>query len=1223
MISENVIKKSFRWLSKGIFKYTAIQTIFLLYYLIAPMRWIGRIWRMLSGDWIRPVWHLLALSLGLSLIFSVLTVICHVDPLELDDKVQNISSYSIFMPADEQQISKLMGFFTNESSFQSAFSEKIPFQSLLSNNTIYNFYLADLNVYPYLRDNTIGSTEQNLEIISNNSRLQQQVLAGIFENESMLAIAISITSNDPLLQEYLLEAEPPFLSRIDYLYPVAFIWYYWKGLLFLWVLQQILLWRQKVGTSLAVVDFADETKEGGEKAVIAPGLSSLLVARLNRLSGLYYQVDEARPVSSVAIMENKLESANKAGEGDLSTNIFTEDSKLELGTFAIPGKLINSLIDRFTGQPKIQGSLFKDGDREILTARISGGGRTLSWRVDGKEQLFSDQGQVKNRTRDDMVTELAYRIFTDLTFDRAKIVNWEATWHFTEGLRKYRELLNVRGGYLKKLEGAAEEFHQAISRDDDFHWAHYNLGIVYMELGGIQGLNPRQEAEYMVKAKRALCSSLERYPQHWQPYYALAMICCELSSDNKYTKVCNTNDETKQNCDYAVNESGTYKGCFKSIDWVKERNNYCDTAIKLGPDWPGLVWICRLRGEAETSLNKKKYYQLLSLYAICSLIKAEFLGENTEEERYLANKCLYKLANFNEIDKNNGVAAQNRANGSQTEKNNSASNNKVFWREDIKRLADEILIPSSEKFNQVFNNKKCGGMSDDLIKDVKDSIKILDLNSIQSKLKMAALLDNHPLGNWEIPWWKGRSYLKELQFATKESRTRLLADAHDQISNALSLCRDADVMEGGGGQENKIKCLTCLGWICLLQKNYSEAITHLLAAKEGSNKYTRITSFCLGLAYLKFRQYDEARVVFEKIQVNNTEVELCIPEMGLVFVQDHVPAKVTSDILCVYIKIYLTISYIERDVNFKKAQSHLEEADRCINSIDEGVDKDIVQSCLEHCWGWLHLRRSILEGTPEQVPKIEKISFEKLSIANATLDEVIITGGVITNASCEYRKKNIWLENANIYHARIQNLVVVGGISIKASQVESATIEKARVESMVFFCDKIEGRIAKTNNMKTGIMPKSKHTLDKTISFIEGARLSRAVLQDVVVKDAIIEGITIKHMYTVDQAVDHLNKSLALHADHYAYLHLAQAYDLQQQREKDESKKAHLKQMALIACGHSLDLDRFEEHTAETEALKKRLEGATSAGSPAPEGKEKEGPAKVEEAKGAAFAGKA
>jgi len=1406
------------------------SSIYLLYYFIAPVRWFGRGWRMLWSEMGKMIITLVVLSVLLSSLFSVLSLHYQLDPLELDDKVQNISNYSISLPSDELQTLELIKIYTSKAYFCQQFSNESLFQKLLLNETVYNNtfnqesnfitvfsiqQLFDTNISRWIiknpssikgnssdfteenlkialekcdelnnltkhsqddsadgsdenrddtpngsnenrddtadrsnesrddtpdgsnenrddtpdrsnesRDDTADGSDENrddtadgsikneinsnetlkkiknnitmralfylslatqnqsikrqilqeihsrskddffasiekdqiIKIISENNTFQNKILDSIYDNESMRDVAISVMMQDQ---------KSPLNLESYYFYSAAFIWHYWKGLIFLWIILVSLLWLRKVGKGIVVVDFADETKENNEKPTTAQGISSLLVVRLNRLNRLYHQVDEVRQVSSMAMMEQKLGSAIKVEEGDLSTNIFTKESTLTMGGVSIPGNVINSLIDRLAGRPKIYGSLHKEGEREILTARISTGKRTLSWIVDGQEEQIlpatpgaSDpKDKAAKRTRDDMVAELACKIFSDLTFDEAKIVPWKATWHFTQGMRKYRENLNAKNNYKHMLEDAARSFHRALQEDDDYPWAHYNLAVVYIEIANLKNISSDKKKEYLDSARQALCSSIKRYPKNWQSYYALALVSYEIGHID---------------------------------DNIQE---YCDEAIKLCFDYVGLALSYNLKGRITTEKDKKR---LASYYALLSLLKAEFQGEDTEIEKYIFCRFLREshpeiTSIFKEIciDSTCNKTQDKNTSGNPQGKENQKNQNEPLIQKLIEKAKELIetkdLIGARLRLDQciAIQNKKNqeDSLFQKLLKEAKDLIKKgyligarsrldecvaiqrkknqeesssqrlieeakdLIMNNAfiraRSKLETAALLDEYPQGNWEIPWQMARSYLLELPHATNDLREDRLKCAHQQMSKALSSCLDADI-NVDGREENEIKCLEGMGWICILQKKYSEAISHLLVAKclakkNSENKpndgkfesHKACIGFLLGLAYLRSKMYHQSEQEFEDVLafedlkninghlintnkfIDNFKIirgdlsELLKKQSCFTYIcVDPEGFNVSSmGLLYTITNLYLVTILLERDVKFAKVEDILNKLNILMkNFIEKDADKRIAQSHLEHCLGWLYLRWGILEGSPQNAQKKREFSFDKLDLKETKLDRVSIVGGEISS-EISWKDKVVWLENATISNSTL-NGFKVNGIYIAEAIIKHADIKKARVEDIEYY-------LIEDGNNNPELYTHFLEFSAKELSHME-LNPTRVVLEDVEFESATVKSIKIK-AFTVDLAIEHLQKSLDYCANPYAYLHLAQAYELQMEREKDEAKKAHLRQKALNACQHAIELDRLKEHAAHTEDLKKRLGESPAAIGPAPEKEEKEGKATVKE----------
>jgi len=1345
-----------------------VQCLFVLYHLIPLASFIGRLSRILGSFWGKSVGILIALSLVLAILFSALSLNYHMDPMKLDETVQNMSDYSVFVPTHEQQTLEWIRIFAIDSSFCRAFSEEGPFLKLLSNDTIYNYILNNddnnKNIINDLKNNTLkedllipfeeqtnftntfsrqpefdaivlpwiqnnlsliskissdredfndpkefnitfnevdnfraafaehevfkllfdefctyqncgslksdgalynsacgnlgyssdrerinefinitfyncsdealkiafknarlscyvsisskdakirkkiiqliyleskdlffkatskdsiancyinlsytdkGAKGEILKLVKENTSLQQDVLAQIYNNGSMRNVAIKITLDDKHLQENLLGSKLTRARDNYYFYSAAFIWNFWQRLIFLWIILVSIQWFRKVGKGISIAEFTDDTSESGDKSKFALGLSSLLVVRLNRLNRLYLQVDEARQVCSVANTENRLGPAARVEEGDLSANIFTDDSKLTVGIFSIPGKFINSLIDQAVRRPKIYGSLHKVAEnKEILTARMSAGGRTLSWRVDDQVQLLpvsngSDpKDEIVNRTRDDMVTELACKIFTDLTFDKDKMVSWKATWHFTEGLRKYREQLNSKNKQM--LEQSANGFQRALKEDKDYPWAHYNLAIVYIELANLletektkktKETNEASQNIYLNNAMQALCSSIGIYPQCWQSYYAMALVLSK----------------------------------FKNSDRNRIESN-CENAIKYCSDYSGLARTYYLWGMNAEDVNEgKRFSGLASNYALLSLLKAEFHGEDIEQEKYLFNKCLQDLS---------------------TEKYDS-----------IYKLTNKVYP---------YISKKDCPKQDDIYVATLDAAKYQlqkqDPKKARAELEIAALLDKHPQVDWEIPWLMARSYLKELSHATKDGQMNLLNHAHQKMREALSSCQDAD-MKVDADRENEIKCLANMGWICLLQGKYDEAISHLIIAKhivkneieeDKSKDFIPCISVLLGLAYLKDKLYEQSQREFEEIlafkdlqDIDNYLIQTCCkkkkPNDVRIKFYRELDAKVnyfseicigiegfevtSKGLLYAVTNLYLVIQFIERDVVHAKAFALLNKLDILMNFITE--DKRIIHSRVEHCWGWFYLQMGILAGSPEKASKTQEFSSDELNFKEIKLDKVSIVEGEIS-ADISWKNEVAWLENAKICNSLLLESEV-DGIYICEAIIKNAVIKKARIEKIEY-----ENLIPELWTHFIGL------TTEKHSHLTLNPKL--AVLKDVEFMSATISSVKIQAL-TVDLAIEHLQKSLEYYANAHTYLHLARAYELQMQREKDPAKKAHLRQKALNACQHSLELDRFEEYTKHRQDLEKRLEESPTAISPTPGKEEKKGKAKAEETK--------
>lgn len=270
----------------------------------------------------------------------------------------------------------------------------------------------------------------------------------------------------------------------------------------------VLLWtRQRDGQQLIVDEFTDLTSGGSGEKVGAKGLASLLVAQLSRIRALYEDVDEQRTLTTETGPHQSLSAT--MGVDDLSSSLtaVSSDSSISFGSFKVPLGAIVSLVGRLLRAPRIIGSLHGTADGLVLIARHQRGAETFTWRVDSKTWL-EPPDVAAPRTIDDLIAELACRIFADLALSGT--VRWRAAWFFTCGLREYRECLRTPRDRRQRLRKVESKFIEALSDDEAFGLAYYDLGVVYAEL------------KERPAAAAAFSRAAARNPQLWSPPYALA-----------------------------------------------------------------------------------------------------------------------------------------------------------------------------------------------------------------------------------------------------------------------------------------------------------------------------------------------------------------------------------------------------------------------------------------------------------------------------------------------------------------------------------------------------------------------------------------------------------------------------------------------------------------------------------------------------------------------------
>jgi tetratricopeptide (TPR) repeat protein len=284
-------------------------------------------------------------------------------------------------------------------------------------------------------------------------------------------------------------------------------------------------------TRMVVANFVDST---GTEAKLCPGLGSLFVVELDRLARvsqivdgkrvrprveafqqLHFEQDKSldevvgdpRPPVSMLPMPASL----RVGEGDQALrNAVAIDTKVSAAGITIPIGAIINLLTVLAQGPRLSGELHRVCGKPTLTAKLVGGGQLRTWRVDANDT--PEVSRLAEPAPEDLIPLLAVRVFTDLAKPGSS--RWRAVHALFKGLATYRSCLGAMAGYQLKLLEVREHLAEALVWDREWDLLHYNLGIVNTELGLFDA------------AADAFHHAIERNPDRWQSYYALAELAC-------------------------------------------------------------------------------------------------------------------------------------------------------------------------------------------------------------------------------------------------------------------------------------------------------------------------------------------------------------------------------------------------------------------------------------------------------------------------------------------------------------------------------------------------------------------------------------------------------------------------------------------------------------------------------------------------------------------------
>ncbi len=279
-------------------------------------------------------------------------------------------------------------------------------------------------------------------------------------------------------------------------------------ILFLWLVYQAYRGRKRlvIGTFSGCGD-AELDKQA------LPGLGARLQSELARISDVYKVIDEATPSSRRPIVE--------VTPGVLDVGEILKDaSAITFGPLKLQANFFAGLLGRVVSGPRLTGALHKIDDQLALTAELSGGGLSYNWRV-GSSGLSAEEGGLPlETTLQNLVEELAFRVATDLVSIGSP--RWRAVRSYTDGLRLYREAQRQQQGRNSVLREAERCFMRALSDDQRFAQCHYNLGVVYRQLG--------EDGSAQSAFRRALMEG----PDNFEASYALAEALVSDKSRKRY-----------------------------------------------------------------------------------------------------------------------------------------------------------------------------------------------------------------------------------------------------------------------------------------------------------------------------------------------------------------------------------------------------------------------------------------------------------------------------------------------------------------------------------------------------------------------------------------------------------------------------------------------------------------------------------------------------------------
>lgn len=159
------------------------------------------------------------------------------------------------------------------------------------------------------------------------------------------------------------------------------------------------------------------------------------------------------------------------------------DQKIGAGFLKIPVNWVINTLSNVIAGPRIIGSILRTADGLLIEASISGGTYKNTWRVREKDvRLDPATKNPQTAAVDDMIRQLAYKVFAYLDHQQLGTLEWRAAECYTEGLRASLDARRERQGTGPRtiaVQRAQLAFFEAFREDARFARSRYNLGVMY------------------------------------------------------------------------------------------------------------------------------------------------------------------------------------------------------------------------------------------------------------------------------------------------------------------------------------------------------------------------------------------------------------------------------------------------------------------------------------------------------------------------------------------------------------------------------------------------------------------------------------------------------------------------------------------------------------------------------------------------------------------------
>jgi tetratricopeptide (TPR) repeat protein len=272
-------------------------------------------------------------------------------------------------------------------------------------------------------------------------------------------------------------------------------------------------------SSIMILPFEDYTGDPALAAAIK-GLAASLRTELAAIAIVYRVIDEAwsNPQGRTDLMP-RVEQI-----GDSLHSAVAPDAKVSFGFVQIPLGAMMALFSRLFRGPRLTVSVHRQGSAIVLIAELQGGGHAGSWKADPADMDDLGTPAPGSSPLPLLVEQLAFRLATDLVPIGSP--RWRAVRDYTRGLSTYRATQRTRRDRNLLLRRAEQCFLRARNEDGRFAQCHYNLAVIYSQLGQPES------------AVAALRTALREGHASGEVSHALAVACFQSQMYDEAIRVC-------------------------------------------------------------------------------------------------------------------------------------------------------------------------------------------------------------------------------------------------------------------------------------------------------------------------------------------------------------------------------------------------------------------------------------------------------------------------------------------------------------------------------------------------------------------------------------------------------------------------------------------------------------------------------------------------------------